>query len=399
MESLRSGRAGAGEWIGVLSDHVVAVLPPQSTELAARVWVALEAGAGFEEALDVVLRQGLGGVPSLVLAESRAEGALRLLVRGAPTVQVHVADGTTLLVESGPGVWREEVLGEVRGLEVDLRQGVWPSEPVGPGLRRLGAWAAGSAALDPAAPESRAQGRVDEVPLEQPLEVSPADLGRGAPGDDFDWETAPLAALVGWDDPDGPGPQASGPQTSGPQTSGLQASSPEASSAASAGHVPPVAARPAGAHWAEDEQSTDVIRAVEDAPTEVVAPYAPALAHTRVQPVAQVAFAHGPVLDLDGPVVVGRAPAPSASAFPEARTVTVPSPLGEVSANHVELYPGLGQQAGSVMVVDLGSTNGSVVRRPGQRPLSLVPGAPLPLAPGDAVDLGDGATLRIGRFG
>ncbi len=287
MESLRSGRAGAGEWIGVLSDQVVAVLPPQSADLAAQLWVAVDAGADFEEALDQVLRHGLAAVPSLVLAASGAEGALRLLVRGTPSVQVHLADGTTRVIASGAGVWREDVLGDVQGLEVELGAGVWPSEPAGPGLRRLGAWAAGTAALADSLADSVADsvavadapGAAQPVVLAASVDEVPTHGPDGAGEDELIWETAPLAAVPEWGDP-------------APATTGTPG--PAASPAPGVGAATP---RGVEAGWADDEQATDVIMSVEDAPTEVVVPggaaHPPAPVPTRVQPVPRMPFPPG----------------------------------------------------------------------------------------------------------
>jgi pSer/pThr/pTyr-binding forkhead associated (FHA) protein len=69
--------------------------------------------------------------------------------------------------------------------------------------------------------------------------------------------------------------------------------------------------------------------------------------------------------------------------------VTVPSPSGEISRNHLELRV----EGSNVLVVDLNSTNGTVLLRAGSEPVRLHPGEPSMLVAGDRLDLGDGMVL------
>lgn len=48
-----------------------------------------------------------------------------------------------------------------------------------------------------------------------------------------------------------------------------------------------------------------------------------------------------------------------------------------------------------VVVTDLGSTNGTVIVQPGQRPDELRPGVPVVLQVGAMIDLGDSLTIRV----
>lgn len=95
---------------------------------------------------------------------------------------------------------------------------------------------------------------------------------------------------------------------------------------------------------------------------------------------------------LDVPVIVGRRPtAPRLVSGPAPRLVVVSSPAQEVSSSHVEI-----RQDGDVVVVtDLRSTNGTVVRLPGRHPVKLRQGESTVALPGAIVDLGDGNTLEI----
>lgn len=98
------------------------------------------------------------------------------------------------------------------------------------------------------------------------------------------------------------------------------------------------------------------------------------------------------VFRLDGPVVVGRRPtAPRVVRGAAPRLVSVPSPTHEVSGSHVEF-----RQDGDVVVVtDLRSTNGTIVRSPARLPVKLRQGESTVAVPGTIVDLGDGNSLEI----
>jgi hypothetical protein len=114
------------------------------------------------------------------------------------------------------------------------------------------------------------------------------------------------------------------------------------------------------------------------------------------RPVARLVFSSGNVVDLDRPVVVGRAPDHGRLAAHEgARLVTVPSPHHEISSTHLEIRPGEGPDEGSAMVTDLGSTNGTVVVQPGRPAHDLQPGVSVRLEPGATIDLGEGVTISV----
>jgi len=116
-------------------------------------------------------------------------------------------------------------------------------------------------------------------------------------------------------------------------------------------------------------------------------------------PVAHLSFSSGAEVDVDGLVVIGRAP--DAGRFPadeEPTLVAVPSPHSEISSTHLEVRPGTGADHGSAVVTDLGSTNGTLLIQPGQRPEELRPGVPVVLESGALIDLGDGLTIRVAKI-
>lgn len=69
----------------------------------------------------------------------------------------------------------------------------------------------------------------------------------------------------------------------------------------------------------------------------------------------------------------------------------VPSPSKEVSSTHVEIL----QEADTVVVTDLGSTNGTTVTVPGFPPRTLRQGESLVVGAETLVDIGDGIRITI----
>jgi hypothetical protein len=95
---------------------------------------------------------------------------------------------------------------------------------------------------------------------------------------------------------------------------------------------------------------------------------------------------------LDTIVHLGRRPRPPRiqSAVPP-RLITVASPTSAVSGTHLEIR----QEGGSVVVTDLGSTNGTIVNPPRGRTQRLRAGQSLTVLPGTRMDIGDGNIIEI----
>jgi hypothetical protein len=97
---------------------------------------------------------------------------------------------------------------------------------------------------------------------------------------------------------------------------------------------------------------------------------------------------------LDRAYVLGRNPRLPRIVRGEPPTLLiVASPTSAVSSTHLEIR----QQGDSVVVTDLGSTNGTVVRPPRGRPRRLRSGQSLAVTPGTVVDIGDGNIVEILR--
>ncbi|MBW4040608.1 MAG: FHA domain-containing protein [Acidobacteria bacterium] len=95
---------------------------------------------------------------------------------------------------------------------------------------------------------------------------------------------------------------------------------------------------------------------------------------------------------VDAPVYVGRQPrSPRITGGILPRLVRVDSPSREVSATHIELRP----THQGLVLTDLESTNGTVVRQPGTGVRRLESGESLPVVPGTLIDIGDGNVIEI----
>jgi hypothetical protein len=95
---------------------------------------------------------------------------------------------------------------------------------------------------------------------------------------------------------------------------------------------------------------------------------------------------------VDAPVYVGRQPrSPRVTGGILPRLVRVDSPSREVSATHIELRP----THQGLVLTDLESTNGTVVRQPGTGVRRLESGESLPVVPGTLIDIGDGNVIEI----
>jgi hypothetical protein len=100
----------------------------------------------------------------------------------------------------------------------------------------------------------------------------------------------------------------------------------------------------------------------------------------------------GQVFAVDRPLVFGRSPAPRPGRLAEAVLVAVPSPQSDISRNHLAVW----REDGTLLARDLGSTNGTLLRRPDRAPSRVGADAPTLVRPGDVYDLGDGVTVTVG---
>ncbi|WP_019136826.1 FHA domain-containing protein [Cellulomonas massiliensis] len=108
----------------------------------------------------------------------------------------------------------------------------------------------------------------------------------------------------------------------------------------------------------------------------------------------QIVLSTGLVVEVDRPVLLGRAPQVERVANRELpRLVTVPSPQQDISRTHAEVRV----EGEQVLVTDLDSTNGVFVTRASSGARRLRPGEPSAVDPDEVVDLGDGVTFTVER--
>ena len=114
--------------------------------------------------------------------------------------------------------------------------------------------------------------------------------------------------------------------------------------------------------------------------------------YVRRPALATLTLSTGAAIEVAGDVVIGRAPQVQAGGDPHiVALVPVASPQHMVSRSHLMLTT----SGWSVLAQDLGSSNGTVLARPGATPILLGSGMPTPVFMGDLMDVGDGVTLRI----
>ena len=114
--------------------------------------------------------------------------------------------------------------------------------------------------------------------------------------------------------------------------------------------------------------------------------------YVRRPALATLTLSTGAAVEVAGDVVVGRAPQVQTGGDPHiVALVAVPSPQHMVSRSHLMLTT----SGWSILAQDLGSSNGTVLARPGATPVLLGAGMPTPVFREDLMDIGDGVTLRI----
>lgn len=95
---------------------------------------------------------------------------------------------------------------------------------------------------------------------------------------------------------------------------------------------------------------------------------------------------------LDHPVVIGRRPSlPRVTRGPQPELVTVRSTYGQVSSSHVRMHA----EGEAVVVQDLRSTNGTVVRPAGAPAYRMASGASIVALTGTVVEIGDGNAIEV----
>lgn len=399
-----------GSWFAVVGEHCTVLLPSSEKDRAGVLWAAVDGGAGFDAVLDTLLAGGLSTLPGFVLLASTGErdDVMRVVIRGDASATFESEGGTVLVQGASDSMWVERTLHGVTSYAVTLPDdGAEHAEhgPGGPELTVLTGLVRVGAVESPR--EQRLAPVIGLAPAPDPLTD---DFAMPAPEDE-----PPLAWSRGWDEPDEPDVEEQDQAYDEPAEEPTPAplGSPPAWTPPTVPPpavppvpvppvpVPPVPAPSAPSAWLPgDDALTEQLPVATEPPAAPPAEAAPEEPEEQSWlppgPVAHLAFSSGDEIDVDRLVVVGRAP--DAGRFApedEPLLVQVPSPHSEISATHLEVRPGSGDDHGYAVVTDLGSTNGTLVIQPGERPDELRPGVPVRLLSGALIDLGDGLTIRV----
>ena len=98
----------------------------------------------------------------------------------------------------------------------------------------------------------------------------------------------------------------------------------------------------------------------------------------------------GEQADLDGPVLVGRAPS-TENDDADIALMKVHSPAHDISRSHAMIAP----SRWGFDVIDMDSTNGTVVEHPDGEEIYVDPGRTVGISAADTIQIGDGVTLHI----
>ncbi|MGW8482234.1 FHA domain-containing protein [Microbacterium sp. NPDC055903] len=428
-----------GEWnLIVVPGALVALSPEASDVLVARLWERLAADRTLAVIVDA-LTDAAGGsfaaMPPFAAVVLEGDHA-RVALRGDVRARVTAADGAQTLSGANVTTWSEHFVPGVSRVGLYLQEAPGAvTLPVLGGIVR-----AAEAVVDiepgdadgvPAA--SAAAGRaVDEPALaaEPASVVEPAPVVAPAP------EVIPPIAVVDADVASEPEPE----PESEPEPEPEPQPEPEPESQPEPEPEPEPAVEPEPAESPVSDQTLipsdhtidadldefqqlfgDTVHVVPPAPPAVIgdhdgatvsvaearalrgelppppppaaAPDAPtALIPTSGSALGRVRVSTGQVVALDRTVVIGRRPrAPRASGASLPHLIAVESPQQDISRSHLEIRP----ESDTVVVVDLHTTNGSTLLRPGNEPVRLHPGEATLVLTGDVVDLGDGVTVAF----
>lgn len=438
-----SARYRPGGWHAAVTPQGLALLPPElSLVLVEGIWGRLAGGGGLGgvlEALTGAFGTSLSSIPSFAVI-AVADGEVRLAVRGPLSVSVQTVDASTIEV-SGLGVttWSERLMTEVASVEVAVdgsaAGGSWyplvegivaaselrltlaavPSAPV-PSLGSLTAGLATANVLETETETETEQGTEQEFPPGdvEPVEADDApDAEPTPPGAESRVSETTLSGTALIDsipsllrEPDDEYDHLWGATVVKP-VSEAAVRPPETADdepAAESAHPPAQAVAPAPTEplpavpAAGDHDGETITFAHLQALRGQPAPGADAAAAMDAPPPAPSAehgwleLSTGERVELTSPVVIGRRPRAvrvSADVFPQ--LIAVPSPQHDISRSHIEIRT----EGDVTLVVDLDTTNGTVLRRTGTAPVRLHPNDATILIDGDVIDLGDGVLVTV----
>ncbi len=330
----------SGTWVVLAGPTSVVAIDPRGSEqgdLAGDLWSSVNSDVGMAELVTRLAAVDVAQLPRLAVLFFEREGnreVVRALLRG--DVRVLAESGQTVAHGADVLTWQEVRLADLPRIEVDL--GGNTSEDTLPLVR--GAVRAGRLRL------SLAQPAGDETPQRAP---------------------ASLASLP----PDAPEPDAGAESEAEPTAEVPFEPFAETSDPTLEGSAP--------------APSDDDVEEMENADTELIYLPPPAVARLRAP--------DGSTIDLDRPVLIGRAPSDSGFENSQPHLLTVPSPSQDISRTHVLVAP----EGDLIVVTDLHSTNGTTVVKPGPgvERVTLPSGQSVTVEVGSVLELGDEVAILI----
>lgn len=394
---------GAEQWRVALAPAAAVALPANvSIPTVEAVWRRLEErGIGAViEALTGAFGTSLAAIPDFILAIVEGDG-LRVAVRGPVELVVETESGPLSVSGRGVSTWVERHIPGVQrasalfadaadeAASLPFVEGVVAADSVTvdltgarPGVRPASPFVAAPTTPAVPAPEPPAAAAESPAPPAAPTEDEselPFDESPGAQ------TFVPLSDTAAADEH----AMIWGETVVRPTLSVEQPEAAESATPADDATVVSSPLAPAGDHDGETIAVADIRSARRTEPavyesTEIVP--ARRLARGRIR------VSDGQVVELDNTVIIGRRPRSSRSTGDMLPTlVAVESPEQDISRNHVEIRA----EGEHVLVVDLDTTNGSVLLRGGNDPVRLHPSEPTMVVSGDVLDIGDGVTIAF----
>lgn len=393
-----------GQWYVIVLPGALVALPPDvSADALAQLWERMPGERTLTTVVDVLTSEAGGVFASLPpFVAAVAEGAdIRIALRGEVSARVTTATGTQDLSGAEVTTWSERFVVGATHVEITVeavdgaaalpvQSGVVRAATVSADLESGDGYPATPAAASVDAPEWTAI--ATPVAEAEPLDDSSTEV-EAEPAEPEAEPAAPAAE-----------PEADpvvDDATMAPTEVTLAPSTEDFDQlwGATVHSVPGVVAEPAAPVPAIDLQGDhdgETISAAELRAQRQQAPLANDLP-TAVLPVTagaagRVRVSTGQVVTLDRTVIIGRRPRSTrASGANLPHLIAVDSPQQDISRSHLEIRP----EGDTVVVIDLHTTNGSTLLRPGADPMRLHPGEQTLVLSGDVVDLGDGVKVAF----
>lgn len=364
-----------GSWVvlaGASSLVIMQPAAPRHAELVASIWDQVVQAADVEDLVSTLTTIGLSQMPSMAMFFWRGRN-MWSLARGSVVVRDSQGD----VVNSGEGLltWNETVLdpsvirvemdeGDAEGLEMPLMLGVAMASTVtidatgANQVLRIADDQPRSADRQPSSGEDSFFDHADQILDDEP--PAGRSLGTSTP---TGTHLTPLPS-ADESDLDAPMPARSMDSSPSPEPEETGGSSDEQ------GSTVPTDEDVAELFGSADEGSWD------DEPS------------PRGRPV--LISSTGERADLDGPVLVGRAPS-TENDDADIALMKVHSPAHDISRSHAMIAP----SRWGFDVIDMDSTNGTVVEHPDGEEIYVDPGKTVGISAGDTIQIGDGVTLHI----